>query len=205
MMMMIMIIVEIIVSIIILCIFLDNSTNLSLLDRIYNYVRDNKVRDSIYVDVYSDTNDISTGRDTRFAIVRPLNWYILNSQSHVYVNAMATYNTNNHINNYCHNGSKFLKLNNPSAGEQALQHIYVVCLPFTVSSMLLHFMNKPKSRIYIKDPSLFKRNDDNNITTGNNTITVIDVINHLLSRGAIINHLLEKDDKTKNIIHITSK
>lgn len=175
------IIITIMIIAICLWIVVDDATNLSLLDRIYDFLRINKLRDSIYVDVYSDTNDITTGRDTRLAIVRPFNWYILNSQSHVYVNAMATYNDDKH---YCRNGgSKFIKLNNPSAGEQALQHIYVVCLPFTVSSLLVHFMNKPRTRIYMDEESSLFNGEDN-------TVTIIDIINSLLSRGVVINHLL---------------
>lgn len=152
-------------------IFLHESTDLSFFESINDVIRNNKLKNSIYIDVYSESNDIATGRDDRAAIVHPFNWFLLNSRSNVYIySTLDDYGsvacgTNKH---------EFIKLTHPSFNGGGLKNIYKVCLPVTVSSMATHFADKPKARLFFEPKK---------------KIDIIDVVDFLLERGAFTNSL----------------
>lgn len=158
----------ILVLINVILLLLHNSTDPCFYDAINNFIDDTRLRsNAIHVDVYSETNDTTTGRDNRLAIVRPFNWYILNSRGNIYV-----LSTSEDSAKTCND---FIKLNNPLSG-RPFQNTYKVCLPVTISSMMTHFANKTKTRIYIDDEL--------------GEVNVLDIVNKLLLRGAVINYLL---------------
>lgn len=157
----------IVVNVIIL--LLHESADLYAFKEIQKFITNSKPTKSIYIDIYSETNDISTGRDNRLVIIQPFNWFILNSRGNIYVH--STLSENN-----CNNGKDtFLKLNNPLSGH-SLQNINKVCLPVTISSLITYFANKIKTRLYMD--------------TKQNTISVVDIINYLLVKGGITNSLV---------------
>lgn len=144
------------------------STNLYMYDEINSFIRNSKPSNSIFIDIYAETNDITTGRDNRLVIVLPFNWYILNSRSNIYVHSTLD-------SDIC--GSEkdtFLKLNNPQTG-YSFQNINKVCLPVTISSMITHFANKTKTRLYMN--------------VKQERISIIDVINYLILKGGITNSI----------------
>lgn len=158
----------------IVVILLHDSTDLFVFETINEAICNSKLQNSIYVDVYSETNDIATGRDNRLAIVRPFNWYLLNSRSDVY--ALSPSNDRGESSCYGDDVNGFLKLKSPLSGH-ALHNVYRVCLPVTVSAMITHFQNKPRARIYYGS----KRD----------RIDVIDVVDFLLAKGAFTNYVNE--------------
>lgn len=162
-------VVLIFLSVIVL--LLDTSTDLGFYKRIHTFIEGERLRDSIYVDVYTETNDITTGRDNRLAVVQPFNWYILNSRGNIYIH--STFGSGS--NSCAKNSDAFLKLNNPLTG-RPIHNIKQVCLPMTIASMVLHFSNKVKTRIYVD--------------VGQERLNVLDVINKLLLEGAITNSLM---------------
>lgn len=144
------------------------STNLYMYEEINSFIRNSKPSNSIFIDIYAETNDITTGRDNRLVIVQPFNWYILNSRSNIYVHSTLD-------SDIC--GSEkdtFLKLNNPQTG-YSFQNINKVCLPVTISSMITHFANKTKTRLYMN--------------VKQERISIIDVINYLILKGGITNSI----------------
>lgn len=160
--------------------FINQSTDSPVFDDLNGFIANSKVGagsggKSIFIDVYTDGNDTTTGRDARLAIVYPFNWYILNSHSNIYVHSV----NGGGGNNTCPGaGNKFIKLKNPVSGH-SLQNVHAVCLPVTISSMILHFIDRPKIRLYMN--------------AQHEIITVIDVINYLLTQGAITNFLREEN------------
>lgn len=140
------------------------STNLLPIEQINAFISQSKLHNSIYVDIYSETNNIQTGRDNRLAIVQPFNWYIFNSRSNIYIHS---------FHNSCSgNSESFVKLNNPLTGN-SFQNLREVCLPFSISTMVIYFSEQIKTRIHIN----LKRE----------IITVIDIVNELLLAGVITN------------------
>lgn len=158
----------------IIIILLHESTDLNVFDEINNVIRDSKLTNSIYIDVYSESNDTTTGRDNRLAIVHPFNWYLFNSRSNVYVYSTSQ----NYQGTLCdgNDSNTFLKLKNPLSG-QSLQNIHRVCLPVTVSTMVTHFASKPRARLYFD--------------TNKNKIDIIDIVDYLLVKGAFTNCIVK--------------
>lgn len=154
-------------------ILLHESSDLFIFETISDFVEKSKLRNSVYIDVYSESNDVDTGKDNRLAIVHPFNWYAINSRSDIYV-----YSTLEDFGKMCdgHNLHGFVKLKNPLSG-QSLQNAYKVCLPVTISSMVTHFSDKPKTRIFFEPEK--------------NRIGIMDIVNHLLVTGAFTNFMNE--------------
>lgn len=161
----------------ILILLFHESADLYMYKIIKKFIINSKPTTSIYIDIYSETNDITTGRDNRLAIVQPFNWYILNSRSNIYVHSTLN-------DNIC--GSErdvFLKLNNPFSG-YSLRNINKVCLPITISSMVTHFTNTTKTRLYMNAQQ--------------DKINVINIIDYLLLKGAITNSLVHNVNSKKS-------
>lgn len=180
MMMMIGMFFQIILLLCILIMLLHESTDLNIFKQITNTVDKQlaNIKSTIYIDVFTDTNNITSGRDTRLAIVHPFNWYFLNSRSNIYV--YSTFYNND--DDFCKNNNTFLKLNHPLSTYRPFENLYRVCLPLTISSMILYFSNKPTIRLYFPTTTT-------TTTTKKKKITVIDIVNFLLSHGIFTNRI----------------
>lgn len=138
------------------------SADLYMYEKIKNFIINSKPTNLIFIDLYSENNDITSGRDNRLAVVQPFNWYILNSRGKIYVHSTT---------DICDGGKDtFLQLNNPLL-YSSLKNINKVCLSMSISSMITHFADKIKTRLYMN--------------VKQDKITVIDVINYLLLKGGI--------------------
>ncbi len=147
-----------------------SQTNFPILNEINSYIKQTRLDNALYADVYSLTNTTDSS-DIRLAIVAPFNWFLLNFKDCIYIYSTATGNID-----ACgdSNSSKFVKLNSPKTGKP-LNNLQIVCIPFTISTMLEYFStNKSKSRFTIDVPN------DYSIRS----LTVIDVVNTLLVEGA---------------------
>jgi Baculovirus 19 kDa protein conserved region len=152
---------------------LHKSTDLFAFGAINGFIKNAKLQNTIYVDVYSEANDNETGRDNRLAIVKPFNWYLLNSRANVY----ALSSNDDYGGKLCdgNNVNGFLKLKSPLSGH-SLQNVYRVCLPVTISVMVTHFANKPKTKLYYNDQG--------------KGIDIIDIVDFLLLKGAFTNCIM---------------
>jgi hypothetical protein len=147
-----------------------SQTKFLISNQINSYIKQTRLENALFVDVYSLTNTID-GSDVRLAVVAPFNWFLLNFKKSIYISSTSTGNVD-----ACGDGnsSKFVKLNNPKSGKP-LNNLQVVCIPFTISTMLEYFSNnKSKQRFTVDVPN------DYSIRR----LTVIDVINRLLIEGA---------------------